>query len=102
MTGWTRLASLHELQARGRADVEVGGRDIAVLWHQGRVVALWNRCPHANGRVADGEIKDDDVVCPLHRWRFSLTTGKTMRDRRMSATLYPVRVDGDDVLVDLP
>ncbi len=48
MSGWTRLASLAELEARGRADVEIDGRDVALLWHRGRVVALWNRCPHAN------------------------------------------------------
>jgi nitrite reductase/ring-hydroxylating ferredoxin subunit len=60
---------------RARA-VEVGGLRIAVFNDGGTFHALEGRCPHANGPLGHGWIEEGEAVCPLHRWRFKLTTGR--------------------------
>jgi nitrite reductase (NADH) small subunit len=60
---------------RGRA-VEVDGLRIAVFRDEERYHALLGRCPHENGEMGHGWIEDGEAVCPLHRWRFKLSTGR--------------------------
>ena len=47
--------------------------------------ALLGRCPHANGPMGRGWVEDGEAVCPLHRWRFNLKTGRctTTPDRSL-------------------
>ncbi len=61
----------------GRAlAVEVEGLRIAIFNDEGRFVALQGRCPHANGPMGHGWVEDGEAVCPLHRWRFRLDSGR--------------------------
>jgi nitrite reductase/ring-hydroxylating ferredoxin subunit len=54
-------------------------RAIALFRDGDRVVALGDRCPHAGASLGGGWIEDGAVVCPLHRWRFSLGDGRCLR-----------------------
>ena len=62
-------------EGRGHA-VEVDGLRIAVFRDGGAYYALLGRCPHANGAMGDGWVEEGEAVCPLHRWRFKLSTGR--------------------------
>ncbi len=97
-----RVAESSRWDERDRASVDIGGREITVVRGDGGFFALWNRCPHANGRVGDGEVHGTTIVCPLHRWKFDLRTGATPRDRRLKATIYPVEVVDGVVFVIVP
>ncbi|MCP3917869.1 MAG: Rieske 2Fe-2S domain-containing protein [bacterium] len=43
---------------------------------EGRVVCAESFCPHLLGPLFQGTQSDDEVTCPWHLWRFSLTTGE--------------------------
>ena len=63
--------------AEGRGlPVEVDGLRVAVFRDSGRFHALLGRCPHANGSLGLGWVEEGEAVCPLHRWRFALSTGR--------------------------
>lgn len=91
-----------ELPEGGRRQVAFGARDVTVIRLGSRVVALRNQCPHSNARLGDGMVRGHEIECPIHHWRFDLTTGSTKRDPRLRATLYPVRVVADRILVRIP
>lgn len=93
---------LAELKDDGRRHVVVDGVEVTVIRRGDRCFALRNQCPHANGRLGDGQIEGDSIVCPLHRWKFDLATGSTKRDRRMKATIHACRIEGDTVFVGGP
>lgn len=38
---------------------------------EGRAVALDARCPHKGVSLAEGRLRDGEVECPYHGWRFS-------------------------------
>ncbi|HUO08858.1 MAG TPA: nitrite reductase small subunit NirD [Phycisphaerae bacterium] len=71
------LCSLDELPlGLGRA-FNVEGRSIAVFrTRKGKLFAVDNRCPHKNGPLADGMLAGDQIVCPLHAFRFDGVTGE--------------------------
>jgi nitrite reductase (NADH) small subunit len=58
---------------------EVEGILIAVFrFRDGRVRAIQAQCPHRDGRLADGLAGGETLVCPLHGWKFNLTTGEAI------------------------
>ena len=71
----------------------VGGRRVAVFrTRDGRVFASQGECPHRGGPLADGLVGNGTVVCPLHEWRFDLTTGATPNGACPLA-VYPLALD---------
>ncbi len=94
---WPREVCLGPLEdippGEGRAYL-VDDQAIAVFRRRdGRVFALANRCPHRGGPLADGILGGDEVICPLHSYRFELTTGKGLTDP-CDVRGFPVRSVG--------
>jgi nitrite reductase (NADH) small subunit len=83
--------------AEGRGlSVFVAGMPLAVFNDGGQFHVLLGRCPHANGPLGRGWIEDGEAVCPLHRWRFKLATGRCTTVRGMSVHKFPCEVrDGE-------
>lgn len=68
----------------------------------GRYHALSGVCPHEDGPLADGALIRDRAVCPWHGFDFDVRTGACGVDPDLAVTVYPLRVDGRDLLVELP
>lgn len=67
--------------------------------------AIDDRCTHAEASLSEGPVWADDceIECPRHGSTFDLRTGKPLTlPATRPANVYPVRVDGDDVLIELP
>jgi nitrite reductase/ring-hydroxylating ferredoxin subunit len=85
----------------GRA-YAVAGEQVAVFrLRDGSLRAVSAVCPHRGGPIADGQIDDRIVLCPLHLNAFDLTSGACTTAAYALQT-YPVRVDGSDVVVTVP
>jgi nitrite reductase (NADH) small subunit len=82
---------------------EVGGTKIAVFRTRGGdVFATQSTCPHKKGPLADGLVGDKHLICPLHEWRFDLTTGKAIGNDACIA-VYPISTGSDgELTVELP
>jgi nitrite reductase/ring-hydroxylating ferredoxin subunit len=88
------------VEGRGRP-VEVEGLRVAVFNHGGSYHALLGRCPHANGPLGHGWIEEGEAVCPLHHWRFSLTTGRCTTVRGESVHRFRCEVREGVVWVEV-
>jgi nitrite reductase/ring-hydroxylating ferredoxin subunit len=82
----------------GRA-FDVGGEQVAVFrLRSGKVYAIGAVCTHRGGPIADGQIDNSVVLCPLHLNVFSLDTGcSTTFDVPLNT--YRVSVEADNMLV---
>jgi nitrite reductase/ring-hydroxylating ferredoxin subunit len=68
-----------------------------------RVHALAATCTHQGGPLGEGKLSGTRLACPWHGWMFDVRSGQCLFPPRGTAvTSYPVRVDGDDVWVELP
>ncbi len=99
---WTRIASRKELPPGTLIEVEHQGRYIAVCNVEGEVRALDGNCPHAGGPLGEGALNGEFVTCPWHMWDFHSQTGACSFNERVKVTVYPVKVEGDAVLAELP
>lgn len=100
---WHRLGPVEQIPAgEGRA-YAVEGEQVAVFrLRDGTLRAVSAVCPHRGGPIADGQIDERIVVCPLHANAFELATGACLTGASPLRS-YPVSVDDDrTVLVRLP
>ncbi len=74
-------------------NIQVLGRKIAIFHTRaGAVFAVQAECPHRGGPLADGLVGGTTLICPLHSWKFDLTTGEALFGDCGIKT-FPVRVD---------
>ena len=50
-------------------------REVFELEVNGESLEIQRSCPHAQGDLSKGQIKDGCLVCPSHGWRFRLSDG---------------------------
>ncbi len=101
MTG-VRVASLADLADDTAVQVEVDGVPVCLARSGGEVFAVGDRCSHADVSLSEGDVEDGAVECWLHGSRFDLRTGAPSGlPANRPVPTYPVRIEGDDVLVDV-
>ena len=83
--------------------VEVDGTEIAVVHaDDDNFYAVRDECSHAAVALSEGEVDGCTIECWLHGSRFDLRTGKpTGPPATDPVAVFPVQVDGDDVLIDI-
>jgi nitrite reductase/ring-hydroxylating ferredoxin subunit len=59
-------------------------------------------CPHMGGPLGEGDLDGNVVSCPWHGWQFDVMTGNCVIRPGLKQDIYPVKVEGDDLLIDLP
>lgn len=100
-----------------RRVVELAGRPVGVFRVEGAFHALADRCPHRAAPLCSrGEVvnlvegvgdaarvtREGALVrCPWHKWDFDIASGRCVVDARLRVRTYPVRVEGDELVVSL-
>ena len=101
MAEWVRLCAVGDAPQPGTVgQFEAQGVDVCLANIGGELHAMDNWCPHRRGPLGEGWVEGDRVVCPWHAWGFEVTTGNCPEEKG-HVDVFPIRVDGDDVLVDL-
>lgn len=94
------VARLGALRPGRMTRVEAHGRLLALALVDGTVYAVDDDCPHTGAALDLGELCAFTLTCPLHLARFDIRDGRVLRGpAREPLPTYPVRVEGDVVLV---
>ena len=104
-SGALRVASLADVPVGEGRSLRVGARELALFRTGEREVrAIAARCPHAGGPLADGIVAGGKVTCPLHAWKFDLTTGEGTSPGGNCEAIptYAVELRGDEIWLTLP
>ncbi len=97
MSERVRICAAAELPTEGAKLVTFGGRELAVIAHDGKYYAVENFCPHKGGPLGLGAVKNGAITCPWHRFRFELESGKSVTNPALRANVYQLVVEGDDL-----
>jgi nitrite reductase/ring-hydroxylating ferredoxin subunit len=64
--------------------------------------AIADTCTHKGGPLSEGSLEGNTVICPWHGANFDVCTGKNLTPPAAAeVTSYNVRVEGDDVEVEI-
>jgi nitrite reductase/ring-hydroxylating ferredoxin subunit len=99
-TTWRyRLGPLTDIPiGEGRA-YAVDGEQVAVFRLRGGAIhAVSAVCPHAGGPLADGQVDETVILCPLHLNGWELPTGRPTTGQP-PITVYETEVDEDGYVV---
>ena len=97
-----RVATLGQVTPGQPYPVEVEGKPLMLVRIGDEVHALSAECSHQGGPLSEGMVSGTRVVCPWHGWRFDVRNGQCLFPTRGAAvTSYTVRIDGEQILVDL-
>jgi len=98
---YKRVASYAELKQKASMTVRANHLTLVLFDYGGQVYAVDNRCPHMGFPMDRGTLKDGILTCHWHHARFDLASGGTFDQWADDLDAYPVRIEGDDVLVDV-
>ena len=87
----------------GLTKFDAGGYEIAVANVEGTFYAFSDICTHRRCSLSQGELEGTTLECICHGSRFDVSTGDVLRGpANRSVQVYPVRVQGDALVVDVP
>jgi toluene monooxygenase system ferredoxin subunit len=101
MTGWVRATTLEELWEGEMTSVTLNDRRIVLCHVADAVYAYDDRCPHQANPLSQGKLEDSLLTCAAHEWVFDVRSGHGVNPADACLLAFPVRLDGDTVLVNL-
>ena len=89
-------------QENNLCEIQLKGKTICMARKGAEVFACAHKCPHAGGHLADGFVDAlGNIVCPLHRYKFSLQNGRNVTGEGYYLKTYPVEVRESGVYIGI-
>ncbi|WP_271600876.1 MULTISPECIES: non-heme iron oxygenase ferredoxin subunit [unclassified Bradyrhizobium] len=99
---WQQVTTRDKVSPETPFAFTIGERNFALYQVASTYYALDNVCPHAFALMSDGFVEGDTVECPLHGALFHIPSGRCLgppADADLRS--YPVRLDDEQILVDV-
>ena len=97
------VAKVDDVPPKKPLCLTVDGHAIALCRFKDEIYCVENLCSHAMATFDDGRIRGFRIMCPLHGGTFDVRSGEACgAPARLPIRSYPVRVEGGEVLVELP
>ena len=101
---WYAVAKVGDIGPGEMKYVEAGPDEdpICLINFEGEYYALGDLCTHEYASLSDGEIVGDEIECPLHGGAFEIRTGLPANfPVVVPAEMYPVKIEGDSILIGI-
>ncbi|MEO5891764.1 MAG: Rieske 2Fe-2S domain-containing protein [Ferruginibacter sp.] len=93
------IADLY-LSPNGIAELEIKGKKVCISLYKEQLFACAAKCPHAGGKLTDGYVDmQGNIVCPLHRYKFSLQNGRNVSGEGYYLKTWPVEQRQDGIYI---
>ena len=98
---WKKVCTKDQIADQSALKIK-SDNPIAVFRVGEEFFATDDTCTHAKFSLSEGYVEGDEVVCALHEARFCLRTGRVLSPpATVALRTYAVKVEGDDILVEM-
>jgi 3-phenylpropionate/trans-cinnamate dioxygenase ferredoxin subunit len=100
-----RVCGREEIEAGSARRIVIGEQVIALVRIDDEYYAIGDTCSHEDYSLSEGEVLTEERVleCPKHGSAFDLRTGEACSlPATKPVPRYSVRLEGDDVMLELP
>ena len=103
MSNWVRACARDDIETEDLIRFDHGERTFAIYRSpEDEFFATDGLCTHEQVHLADGLVMDHLIECPMHNGQFDYRTGAATRTPACEALrTYPVKVEGEDVFIDI-
>ncbi len=102
VTRLVKIGTTDEIGPGQKKLVEADGWELLVCNAFGSYYAISPICPHEEGPLQDGSLVGEIVTCPVHGYDFNVRTGECQFDSDLGVATYSVKIQGEDLYVELP
>lgn len=82
--------------------IEIEGLRICLVRLKEGYYAIDDKCPHAGARLGQGRCDENDhVICPVHRYKYNVKTGKGLPNQGDYVNTYPTKITEEGVFIGL-
>jgi toluene monooxygenase system ferredoxin subunit len=96
-----KVAKREDLWSGEMTGLEVNGKRILLVNIDNHLYAYADACPHQNSRLSEGALTDKILRCARHQWEFDVCSGSGVNPQNACMRPFPIRLDGEDILVDV-
>ncbi len=98
-----RACGVQDVAVSAAVKVELDGVAVAIVKDSaGDIHAVGDTCTHGEISLSEGFVEGETIECWAHGSQFALKTGKPLNlPAYEPVPVFPVTIDGDDVLVDV-
>ncbi len=97
---YTAVAKTGDIPSGERKRVEVNGDRVTIFNIDNRYYAILDTCPHKKtAPLVRGTLDGLCIKCPNHGYGFDLKTGECNIDPVFNTRVFPVKVEGEDILI---
>jgi nitrite reductase/ring-hydroxylating ferredoxin subunit len=82
--------------------VVVAGKKLCLLRNEGQLYLVQNTCPHAGGILSGGWCQNGSIICPIHRYAYSLDNGRGAEGQGDYINIYPLQEEQDGLYAGFP
>lgn len=75
--------------------IHVAGKKLCLLRNGGKLYLVQNSCPHAGGILSGGWCEKEMLICPIHRYAYSLENGRGAEGQGDYIDIYPLEARPD-------
>ncbi len=97
--GFVAVIELDKLSEGAGVAVAFHGHEYALFRIGDEVRCVDSECPHEGASLAEGDVVDGAVVCPLHGWKFDLCSGCSLAPKGHQIGQYETRIEDGMVLI---
>jgi len=101
LTDRVKVAETGEIAEGSVKTVIVGGKQIAVFRIKNQYFAISNNCLHRGGPLSEGEVKNYEVACPWHGWKYSILDGSFALIPTLRVNTYHVEESSEGIFVEI-
>ena len=99
--GFQKVAKMEDLWSGEMMGLEVNGERVLLVNVDNCIYAYADMCPHQKSRLSEGTLTDKILRCGTHHWEFDVCSGSGVNPRSACLKLFPIRIEGENILVDI-
>jgi toluene monooxygenase system ferredoxin subunit len=96
-----KIATLDDVWSGEMIGLAVDGFPVLLINLEGTLHAFADTCPHLGTPLSRGSLKAGVLTCAMHQWQFDGQTGCGINPRNACLEPIPLKIQGDDILLDL-
>ena len=92
---------ISDVPKKGAKNVNLNGQEITIFHTKDGFIAHSGVCKHNAFKLELCDISGDIVTCPLHGWKYSISTGRGIKPSWTCLDTYPLEVRDQEIWVQL-
>jgi NAD(P)H-dependent nitrite reductase small subunit len=97
---WIKVFESSEIKEKYGKSVRVDGVAVAIFRSEGQLYAYKDRCPHQSAPIAGGVVKNGELMCPYHGWKFDVKSGGLTNNNLIQLKFYKVKEENGFIFID--